>query len=650
MATYTNTHAQYDCAINGVPFFFGPSAEYPLVRESAETQRQQIDQSSEPGEQSLTAWWYRSQSSFHMGAGLKFYDPIRGNQNDQFRFYDSAGVDVFAQRGEVSLLREMNSIDTTTSWGDMVGWANAGDSGLLYEDGYALYCYKVSTGSSFEVDYEDGNPGTDNIWDIDVSGEKYFVISNDGIYAGALPGAGGSKRYTVPGADDRGYVKWAKERLFATINNRIYEISDLSPAGMPVALATDYAGDGDSRLLYTHPEDDWAWNGIEAGPDCVFFSGYAGTDSTIHGHKSCVFASTLEVANIDDAPQVTQPTVVAELPHGEFILSMCSYLGTYLILTTTKGVRVCAIGAGGQLRVGPLTIESDDYSYHATVWDRYVFCTGASVDGYDGVWKVDLSAPVDETGLRFAYAKDVASGHLTASSGYPARVAMLGRTGRVAIMVDNSGVWVEHASDLVTSGWIQTGEIRFDTWAGKNFQYLRSVFDRTLTGTIRPYWVSETGAATALAAATSVVDTPYLDTMGSDGTARLGVSYKWVLTQATSNTGPTFRGYQVRALPANVKQREYRLPLLCYVRERVRNGRTVERSTWDRVLALEALEKAATVVPYQDFLTGESVNVTVEKVQFVVDRPSQSAKEGADPGGMLMVTLRTADSIASYTP
>ena len=99
MATYTNSHAKFDCAINGTPFFLGPSAEYPLVRESAETQRQQIDQSSEPGEQSLTAWWYRSQSSFHMGAGLKFYDPIRGNQNDQFRFYDSAGVDVFAQRG-----------------------------------------------------------------------------------------------------------------------------------------------------------------------------------------------------------------------------------------------------------------------------------------------------------------------------------------------------------------------------------------------------------------------------------------------------------------------------------------------------------------------------------------------------------------------
>lgn len=647
MATYSNTHTQYDCAINGVPFFLGPSSEYPMVREAAQVQRQQIDSTNEPGEQSLTSWWYRSQSSFHLGAGQRFYEPIRGDQNSQFRFYDSAGVDVWTQ-GEVSLLKTMTHIRDVANWGDMSGWSNNGDSGLLWEEGSDVRCWKVSTGSSFVVNYEGGSAGTGNVWGMDVSSERYFVISSNGIYIGPLPGGNGTKRYNIPGTATRGTVRWTKERLFATVDNKIYEISDLTPSA--AALDETYAGNGDSRRLFLHPEDAWIWNGIEPGPDCVFFSGYAGTSTEIHGHNSCIYASTMEVANIDDAPQMTQPAVVAEMPHGEYILSMTSYLGTYLVVTTTKGVRVCAIGSQGQLRVGPLSITAANYAYHATVWDRFVYVTGATVDGYDGCWRLDLSAPIDQTGLRFAWAKDVATGRLASANGYPARIAIMGTTGRVAIFTapgsggstgSTSGVWLESATDLVASGWLKTGEIRFDTWEPKMFQYLRNVFDQTTTGTIRPYWIDGGGTETSLASATSVSGVPYLDTLGSDGTARLGVSYKWVLARATSTTGPTFRGYQVRANPSGVKQRDIRLPLLCFRRERMRNGRTVERSTWDRIEALEALERSMAVVPYQDFLTGESRNVTVEAVQFVADRPGQSAAEMANPGGLLLVTLRT---------
>jgi len=35
--------------------------------------------------------------------------------------------------------------------------------------------------------------------------------------------------------------------------------------------------------------------------------------------------------------------------------------------------------------------------------------------------------------------------------------------------------------------------------------------------------------------------------------------------------------------------------------------------------------------------------VTVANVRFVTDRPSQNQAEAGEPGGMLIVTLRTAD-------
>jgi hypothetical protein len=636
MPTYTNSHAAFDVAINGVPFYLWPTNQSPLVRQPAQSRRDQIDQTSEPGEQSLTGWWYRSQSSFHLGAGLRFYDPIRGDQSSQYRFADSAGVNPWT-KGEVSLLRRATLKDPQASWGDMVSWAHDGDSGLLYEDGDDIRCYKVSTDGSFVVDYEDGAEGTSNVWSVAAAGAEYWVLSNNGIYKGPLPGGNGSKVFTIPGADDNGVIRWAKDRLYAGVNNRLYELTDLSTPSK--ALPDGYDADT-GRLMYTHPETDWKWSAIAPGPDAVFFSGYAGTSTTIHGNRSMVYATTLETSNVDAAPQSTPPTVAAEMPAGEFILNMTSYLGVYLILCTTKGVRVCEIGRGGQLRVGPLSIEAPAYSYSACVWDRFAYVAGAVTDGYDGVWRLDLSAPVDDSGLRFAYAKDVATTHLSASEGYVARVAMVGTTGRVAMMVKNSGVWMEHATELVASGWLRTGLIRFDTWEDKLFHRLRTTMDAATTGTVAPAWMPDESTANGLGSTTPV---SAYDTAGSDGTPRMQCGYRFTLTRATTTTGPTLTGYQVRSMPANVKQREIRLPLLCARRERVRGGPTVERSVWDRVSALEALEKSGVAVPYQDFGTGEAKTVIVDQVQFVTEAVPQSRPAQSDPLGWLNVTLRVVD-------
>jgi hypothetical protein len=60
-----NTQA-YDMAINGQPFFVAASDDSPYRRVTAQYRKQQYDQTREAGEQSLTGWWFRSQSSFHL--------------------------------------------------------------------------------------------------------------------------------------------------------------------------------------------------------------------------------------------------------------------------------------------------------------------------------------------------------------------------------------------------------------------------------------------------------------------------------------------------------------------------------------------------------------------------------------------------------
>ena len=101
---FSNSDVNYDIAINGKPFFLANNDERPYRRVTAKYRKDQVDQTTEPGEQTLTGWWIRSQSSFHLGSGIKYYEPVQ-EESLRYRFADSKGVDVFTQ-GEVTLLRD----------------------------------------------------------------------------------------------------------------------------------------------------------------------------------------------------------------------------------------------------------------------------------------------------------------------------------------------------------------------------------------------------------------------------------------------------------------------------------------------------------------------------------------------------------------
>ena len=76
---WQNTDIAYDTAIGGMPFIYAISDSRPYIRQTAPFRKDQFDNQTEPGEQSLTGWWIRSQSSFHYGDGITFYDPTSNN-------------------------------------------------------------------------------------------------------------------------------------------------------------------------------------------------------------------------------------------------------------------------------------------------------------------------------------------------------------------------------------------------------------------------------------------------------------------------------------------------------------------------------------------------------------------------------------------
>jgi flagellar hook protein FlgE len=95
-----NNDITYDIAFNGQGFFDASNPQNPYRRQTAQYKKDQNDNSAEPGEQTLTGWWLRSQSSFHFGAGIDFYEPSQEqsyvqNQTIRFRYKNSEGVNVW---------------------------------------------------------------------------------------------------------------------------------------------------------------------------------------------------------------------------------------------------------------------------------------------------------------------------------------------------------------------------------------------------------------------------------------------------------------------------------------------------------------------------------------------------------------------------
>ena len=119
-AIWQNTDVAYDVAVGGMPFIYAISDARPYIRQTAPFRKEQFDNQTEPGEQSLTGWWIRSQMSFHGGDGITFFDPSQSAANTpgHFRFADSQGVNVFEQ-GEVTLLKSVVNTHVTT--GAVVG-------------------------------------------------------------------------------------------------------------------------------------------------------------------------------------------------------------------------------------------------------------------------------------------------------------------------------------------------------------------------------------------------------------------------------------------------------------------------------------------------------------------------------------------------
>jgi hypothetical protein len=621
-SVWTNTDVAYDVALGGMPFIYAVSDARPYTRQTAPYKKDQFDSQTEPGEQSLTGWWIRSQMSFHSGTGIKFYDPQNNDDTGHYRFADSQNVDVFTV-GEVTLLKETANLTGVTSGiyklisivdgstDKILGWTPANTTIKNY----------VPAGTAVEYTHA-VTAGLDTATlAIATDGSHLFIADNDHIYTGpiATPTAGYSQYYNTDNA--KVTLAWVKQRLVAGIGRSVYELT--AAKGSSHTLPT---------ALYTHPNDDWTWTSISEGGSAIYVAGYSGTNGAIY--KFVLSTST------GSLPTLTSGIIAAQLPSGEYPLKIESYLG-YLVIGTNKGVRVASISdTSGDLSYGPLIIEAANTGLDFAFRDRFVWVTG-SIGGCPGLYRMDLGNELET--LRFAYATDT---FLSGVSGYATSVDFVGNSNQIAFTTSGSnGIAIQSTTVLAQTGYIKTGKIRYGTLEPKNFKRLIARGSFTSGETILSSVATNAGGTETEYdhIGYSVNVEPVEVTTSQPSTAEEFMAYKFTFSRDATDTtlGPTFKGYQAKATIATPRVRVIKFPVYCFDIETDRYNTIVgyEGRAFDRIKLLEEIEKTGDVITWQDLTTSESLQAVIEEISFTRMTPPDRRFDGF--GGIIEIMIRT---------
>ena len=614
-AVWQNTDVAYDVAIGGLPFIYAINDARPYVRETAPFRKDQFDNAQEPGEQSLTGWWIRSQSSFHTGTGIKFFDPAATDANGRYRFTDSRNIDVWT-KGQVTLLKETaNMTGVTTGTYKLLSIVDGSTNKILgWEPASTTINNYTSTGTAVTYTHVTsiGTPLDTAILAIATDGTDLFIADNDHIYTGpiATPTAGYSRYYNT--GSQKVTLGWVKQRLIGCIGTSVYELTNAR--GSTHALPTP---------TYTHPNSGWEWTSISEGGTAIYAAGYAGGNSAIYK-----FTLTTATGSL---PTLTSAITAAQLPIGEIVYKIEYYLG-YLMIGTNKGVRAAIISEqDGSINYGPLIIEESNGVYDFAFRDKFVWVTG-SIGGYAGLYRIDLGTELEP--LRFAYATDA---YLDGVTGYATSVDFVGNTNQIAFTTSGSngiaiqsGEYTGTTGALASTGYLTTGYIRYGTLEPKNFKRLFGRGDFTY-GSMVLETVDRDGVEYDHITYDSSI-TPIEVTTSSPPNAQEYVAYKFILARdiVTTSLGPTFKGYQAKATIATPRQRVMQFPVYCFDIETDRFNTVVgyEGRAFERIQALEDVEETGDVLTWQDLGTGESRQAVIEKVTFTRMTPPDKRFDG----------------------
>jgi hypothetical protein len=95
------------------------------------------------------------------------------------------------------------------------------------------------------------------------------------------------------------------------------------------------------------------------------------------------------------------------MPRGEIVLSLYSYLGTFLMVGTNKGARIATLEQNGDMTYGPLVFHNENGVYDFEGRDSYIWAGNTNqVNTNSGTTRINLGQPFTLIG----YAQPISSG------------------------------------------------------------------------------------------------------------------------------------------------------------------------------------------------------------------------------------------------
>lgn len=634
------TDISYDISINNIPFILSASRDNPYIRETAQYRRDQLDTSPEPGEQSLIGWWLRSQTSWHNGAGITYYDPGSDFEHVNHRFYDSRGVDVWTV-GEAKLLKDTVEV-YTSNYTVKASSAHDGTNPCLVlanSNGELLKAVPSNdstiTPTNIYGSLATGHTSSNPFYAVTTDGKRYYAVCNAGLHVGNINGTGSDIFVQKFSANiNKSTIDCGGNFVYLADGRNMYVL-----AASDLTTGIDHTSGATISITNTrqHIDSGWHWTSFAIGNLAVYASGHSNDTSEIW---AIPFNTTTLV------PDATKAYMVAQMPMGERVNKIEFYLG-YLAIGTDKGMRIAEVNPNdGSVNYGAL-LWDDAYPVNwFTVKNNYIYAATSVASNYNGgvdynavLKRVDLGNPLGNGD--FAYAND-----LEYQSTYNSTAKEVYNVGDRLVIVNSidsgSGyeLQIESKTNYRASGYLQTGKIRYGTSEPKFFKYLDvkgkvtdSDFISVSTVDFNNNEYSITSLDTVTLNSSFALQYPL--------NSQEHISLKFTFTNSAPTTAiPVLESYQLKAIPASRRQRIFEYPLSCFDNEIDKNNMSFGYNgrAYDSIFALEELEATGDFVTIQDFRVKEKYLGIIEKISFTnVVSPDRDANNF---GGRLIVTVR----------
>lgn len=571
---------QFIVAINGTAY---QAVQEQYGRRFLDVVRQQADNGQEPSEFSLNPndLWRRAQTDWSLGAGQQTFDG-RGSSRNRYR--SSTGVDPFMVEGDLQLARGVARIDQNVGADVLTKMVTTSAAAYIMIDG-------GTTVRKLEATQVDSTDLGFVINDIVAVGDRLFVATTNGIYHNDPEWT----RVNDLVADKLAYVRG---RLMATVGPAIHNITDL---GSLTSGATDLAD---------FLDETFEWTAIGETESAILAAGIGGEQSSIY-----------KITLLEDASGLGAPVVAAQMPDGERVRAIKTYLGL-TVLATSRGIRAGVMN-GAAFVYGPLVYEGSD-CWDLEADDKFVYFT---VDG--GLGRLHLGNFLPDQALAPAYALDVVtdgsfpvysvvSKPTGATLGTEPAYTLLFLQETDGLAAQGGVLEVSSSKYTTTLASYSTGRITYSMADKKNFLFLEVKADfAAAEDFIQVLRINEAGQEGLI----GIMTGPDLTT-GTFLLNELGdfIELKFRLKSGDTVNGtttPVLKRWTLRAMPIPRRTEQVIVPLDLRRSVVGAHGGVEFSDVWAEYQKFQGFVRSGETITYEEF--GQAYTATVENVQLGPD-------------------------------